>query len=201
MAERQMRLKACKAPECGRRIPREEMLGPMREFCSPECGFSLSRHRQAQQRKRKALRERREIAVRREKLKTRSDYIREAQQAVNAYVRARDHGKPCISCGGGNDTTALTGSSWDAGHYRSRGAAPHLRFHLLNIWRQCTRCNRELSGNVVEFRKGLVEILGESRVQELEHDNSIRAFDIEYLKRMKRIFRKRERYYRKRRGA
>ncbi len=30
------------------------------------------------------------------------------------------------------------GGGFDAGHYRSRGAAPHLRFYTLNIHGQCS---------------------------------------------------------------
>jgi len=34
-----------------------------------------------------------------EKLKTRKDWLREAQAAFNSYIRERDRGLPCISCG------------------------------------------------------------------------------------------------------
>lgn len=127
-------------------------------------------------------------------LKTASDYTKEAQIAFNAYIRTRDKAKPCISCGCAQGDV-VQGGKFDAGHYRSRGSASHLRFHLLNVWSQCVRCNRHLSGNVVEYRKGLVERIGVQRVEELEHDNAPRKFTIDYLKRVKKIFNYRRKLY------
>lgn len=134
--------------------------------------------------------------VRKEQLKTAGDYIKEAQVAVNRYIRARDYGKPCISCGVPHSIGY--GGKFDCGHYRSRGSASHLRFNLLNMAGQCVTCNRYNSGNVVEYRKGLINKLGLERVERLEHDNEPRKFSIEYLQRVKKIFCKRARWYEKR---
>ena len=49
-----------------------------------------------------------------------------AQQAFNAYIRFRDSNDPCISC-----QRHHTGQ-YHAGHYRSVGAHPELRFEELN---------------------------------------------------------------------
>jgi hypothetical protein len=148
-----------------------------------------------------AKEERKEIKKAKEGLKTAGEYIKEAQAAVNRYIRARDFNKPCISC----DTEKVSvfggykGScGWDAGHYRPRGSAGHLRFNVLNIHKQCVKCNRWLSGNVVEYRVRLIERIGLERVEALENDNSLRSFDIDYLKRVKKIFNKRARWYEKR---
>lgn len=142
--------------------------------------------------------QRAETKERKQKLKTLSDYNKEAQAAVNAYIRARDFGKPCISCGAMPEQKR--GGTMDAGHYRSRGAASHLRFNVLNIAGQCVRCNRYNSGNAVDFRIGLIERIGVDLVEKLESDNEPRKFDVDYLKRVKRIFNKRARWYKKRRG-
>lgn len=138
----------------------------------------------------------RETRARKEKLKTASDWNKEAQAAVNKYIRIRDHDKPCVSCG--KTLEQKYGGTMEAGHYRSRGSASHLRFNLLNIQLQCVGCNRHLSGNVVEFRKELVNRIGVKRVELLENDNATRKFSIEYLKRVKRIFTKRANWYDKR---
>ena len=58
--------------------------------------------------------------------------------AVNKYIRLRDVGKECISCGTPLVAEQL-GGGFDVGHYRSRGAAPHLRFYTLNIHGQCKK--------------------------------------------------------------
>ena len=143
--------------------------------------------------------ERKEIKKAKEGLKTAGEYIKEAQAAVNRYIRARDFNKPCISCGSMPTNDGLIkGQRVDAGHFRSRGSASHLRFNLLNIHKQCVKCNRWLSGNVVEYRVRLIERIGLERVEALENDNSLRSFDIDYLKRVKKIFNKRARWYEKR---
>jgi len=136
----------------------------------------------------------REAKAVKESLKTASDYVKEAQTAFNAYIRMRDRNKPCISCGAAQGDT-VQGGKFDAGHYRSRGSAGHLRYHVLNCHSQCVKCNRYLSGNVVEYRKGLVNRVGSDRVCQLENDNSQLKFTIEYLKRVKKIFNYRKRLY------
>lgn len=144
--------------------------------------------------------ERKNLAERKKKLKSINDYAAEAQAAVNLYVRLRDHNKPCVSCGC-SKVSVFGGyrgaGGWDAGHYRSRGAAAHLRFNLLNIHKQCVKCNRDRSGNVVDYRIRLIERVGKSAVESIESNNKPRKFTIEYLERIKRIFNRRARHYKK----
>ena len=136
---------------------------------------------------------------RKENLKTAGDYIKEAQASINKYVRIRDKNKPCVSCGNNREhKIGLSGHRYDAGHYRSRGSAGHLRFNLFNIHKQCVKCNRENSGNIVEYRIELIKRIGIDRVENLEQDNELRKFSIEYLKRIKSIFNKKYRLYEKR---
>lgn len=140
----------------------------------------------------KALAEvgRREIKVRKEKLKTRADHLREAQAAVNEYVRLRDAHLPCISCDSTpNDNDLMTGSRWDAGHYRSVGACPELRFEPLNIHRQCVKCNRNLSGNAVEYRIRLVVRIGAEKVAWLEGLHAPCKYTVEEIKAIKAKYR------------
>ena len=142
---------------------------------------------------RKAIdqRERREIKVRKERLKSRAEHLREAQTAVNEYVRLRDAHLPCISCDSmPNDNDLMTGSRWDAGHYRSVGACPELRFELLNIHRQCVKCNRNLSGNAVEYRIRLVQRIGAEIVAWIEGPHQPRKYTVEEIKDIKAHYRK-----------
>lgn len=150
----------------------------------------LARQAQEKQRKSIAQSERREIKVRKEKLKSRSDHLREAQAAVNEYVRLRDAHLPCISCDSmPNDSDLMTGSRWDAGHYRSVGACPELRFEPLNIHRQCVKCNRNLSGNSVEYRIRLVLRIGAETVAWLEEPHQPRKYTVEEIKTIKAEYR------------
>ncbi len=132
-------------------------------------------------------------AIRKKELKPAGDYIKEAQTAVNKYIRLRDRDKPCVSCG--SNPNQAFGGTFDAGHYRSRGSASHLRFNLLNIHKQCVKCNRFNSGNAVDYRIELIRRIGEDNVISLENNNNPRKFSIEYLQRVKVIFNKRARLY------
>ena len=122
----------------------------------------------------------------REKHKTRSQWLSEAQSAFNRYVRWRDRHDPCISCG--KYVPNKYGGNWDASHYRSRGSAPHLRFHLWNAHKSCVKCNRWLSGNIAEYRIALIQKIGLTKVLALESLQNIAHHDIVYLKRIKSIF-------------
>jgi hypothetical protein len=159
-------------------------------WCSPDCAVVIARAKQEKKRKELAKVERREIKVRKEKLKSRADHLREAQAAVNEYVRLRDAHLPCISCDSTpNDNDLMTGSRWDAGHYRSVGACPELRFEPLNIHRQCVKCNRNLSGNAVEYRIRLVLRIGADKVAWLEGPHAPRKYDVEQIKAIKAEYR------------
>ena len=126
--------------------------------------------------------ERAETRQRKEALKRIPDYIRTAQQAFNAWIRARDAGKPCICCGRteaqGYGTAA---HGWDAGHYRSTGSASHLRFHEDNVHRQLVICNRHGAGRAVAYRIGLIQRIGLERVEALESSNTPHKWQREEL--------------------
>lgn len=102
------------------------------------------------------------IKAKLEKLKPLSYWADKAQKAVNSYIRARDAGQPCISCG------RYHAGKVNAGHYRSRGAMPALRYHHDNIHLQCEPCNTAKSGNQLEYRIRLIKKIGLERVEWLE---------------------------------
>jgi hypothetical protein len=117
--------------------------------------------------------------MRREAIKSRSQWLKEAQEAFNAYIRARDYGKPCISC------KKNTGAKMNAGHYRSVGAAPELRFNELNVHLQCEHCNSFLSGNIIEYRINLAKQIGIDNLEWLEGPHEPAKYTIEDAKRIK----------------
>lgn len=158
--------------------------------CSPACALIDGPRHAPKARKALADIERKDIKVRKEKLKSRADHLREAQAAVNEYVRLRDAHLPCISCDSTpNDNDLMTGSRWDAGHYRSVGACPELRFEPLNIHRQCVKCNRNLSGNAVEYRIRLVQRIGAEKVAWLEGLHPACKYTVDEIKAIKAKYR------------
>lgn len=168
-----------------------------------KCAIAFNKQRDAEIAAREQRKREREqsadLKQRREALKTRAEWEREAQAAFNRYIRMRDMNQECISHPGKliSNSNYITGSAVDASHYRSRGAASHLRFNVFNVHAACTRCNRQLSGNAVEYRIRLIERIGLERVERLESDNEPRKFDIDYLRRVKSIFTRRARHYEK----
>jgi hypothetical protein len=187
LTAKQPKPKTCRVETCGASFV------PMRlgqAVCSSACAIVDAPKNQVRARKAIDQCERREIKVRKEKLKSRADHLREAQTAVNEFVRLRDAHLPCISCDSmPSDHDLITGSRWDAGHYRSVGACPELRFEPLNIHRQCVKCNRNLSGNAVEYRIRLVKRIGADKVDWLEGPHSARKYTVDEIKTIKADYR------------
>lgn len=131
------------------------------QVCRPACAMKKVRQEKVQ--------ERAKIKTRREKAKTTGQRKAEAQAAVNKWVvHVRDKDQPCISCG------RFHQGMYHAGHYRSRGSAPHLALDPRNLHKQCAPCNLHLHGNLIEFRKGLIQRHGVAFVEELEADQEPR---------------------------
>ena len=187
MIPKQPRSKTCKNPACRASfVP--QRLG--QAVCNYTCGLAIKDVNQERARKSLAQVERREIKVRKEKLKSRADHMRETQVVFNEFIRLRDAAHPCISCDSvSTDDGLITGSRWDAGHYRSVGSCPELRFEPLNVHRQCVRCNRNLSGNSVEYRIRLVQRIGAEKLDWLEGPHEAQRYTVEELKAIKAKYR------------
>lgn len=158
------------------------------KVCSPSCAIKLvDMDKQAKAKKARSG----EIKRVKQKLKQlsmndRPKALRAAQAAFNAFIRERDKRLNCICCGRTtNDFDLVTGSRWDAGHYRSVGSAPELRFNEDNCHKQAVYCNRNLSGNVVMYRKGLIDRIGVERVEALECDFKSKKYTVEDLHNIK----------------
>lgn len=159
------KIKICRV--CGAEF---EPFQTTQRVCRLECAKKHARAVLTEREKREARKMRREA---RDRLKTRSEWLREAQTAVNAYIRERDKGQPCISCGRHH-----TGQ-YHAGHYLSVGSCPELRFHPANIHLQCQPCNTHLSGNQIRYRQRLIHKIGLSMVEWLEGPHKAQKWSIE----------------------
>lgn len=111
-------------------------------------------------------------------LMTLSDYMKLAQIVFNKYIRIRDKDKPCISCGAKAGTYTLT-----AGHYFP-GTNKNVTFNEDNLHGQCWfNCNSSKSGNLLEYRFGLLKKIGIERLEKLELEaKKTRKFSIDELK-------------------
>lgn len=188
---KQPKSKTCKNPACRASfVP--QRLG--QAVCNYTCGLAIKDVNQEKARKSLAQVERREIKVRKEKLKSRADHAKDAQAVINRYVRLRDAHLGCISC----DKPASWGGQWHCSHFRSVGAAAHLRFNLWNMNKSCSQCNAHLSGNIMVYRPRLVEKIGAEKVEWLERNQDLVRHEIPYLKRLKAVFTKKVRRLEKR---
>lgn len=126
-----------------------------------------------------------------ERLKTHKDYVQELQKTFNAFIRQRDKHKPCISCG-----KPLIGK-FDAGHYRSAGGNPELRFDEDNVHGQCVRCNQHLHGNLIDYRIRLIQRIGQDVVDRLEGPQKPKHYTIDQLKGLKTYYKEKTKQLKK----
>jgi hypothetical protein len=69
------------------------------------------------------------------------------------------------------------------------GANPELRFEPLNVWKQCAPCNTHLSGNLVNYRLSLLQLIGDAQVEWLEGPHSARKYTVDEIKTIKAEYR------------
>ena len=161
----------CTCRACGKTFAQRSTL---QAVCSPKCALG-----ELKAAKRHARAERGQTRSRLEALKPRSHWLRLTQAAFNRFVRMRDAHLPCISCGRMHD------GQWHAGHYLTVGARPELRFDADNVHRQCSPCNMHLHGNLIEYRRHLIERIGTARVESLEGPHPAAKWSIPELQAMR----------------
>jgi hypothetical protein len=120
---------------------------------SPECAQAFA-EKERSKKERKEYRARKAVIMAIPKLKARAVYY------CHRYIRLRD-GHVCISCG------TTTAEEWHAGHYIAGTNSP-TKFDQFNINVQCSRCNTHLRGNLIPYRKNLIEKYGITTVERLE---------------------------------
>lgn len=133
-------------------------------FCDAECAYKQARANQIKKIDKDASERRRRDREKLKQLKSRSEWLKELQVVFNKFIRLRDAGLPCISCGALDDGSR----QMQAGHYKTVGAHPALRFDESNCHSQCSRCNNFLSGNPLPYRVALIAKVGQSDVDRLE---------------------------------
>lgn len=180
IAAKQPRAKKCRNAACAAKfIP--QRLG--QAVCSPACALATKDVNQAKARKSLAEIGRKELRAAKERVKTRADHMREAQTVFNEWIRLRDAILPCVSCGRHHE------GQYHAGHYRTVGANPELRFEPLNVHKQCAPCNNHKSGDIVNYRITLVARIGAAKVEWLEGPHEPKRYTIEDLKAIKAEYR------------
>ena len=178
-------LKQHKCKECGEYYTK---FRSTQQVCSVKCAMAMGKRKAEEKRKKLEKADRleasRRMRERKEKLKSRSDWLKDLQRVFNEFIRLRDADLPCISCGRYHQ------GQWHAGHYRSVGACPELRFNEDNAHKQCSACNNHLSGNILEYRLGLIEKIGLERVEFLgRKDHPPLKLSVEEIKDLIKVYR------------
>jgi len=90
-----------------------------------------------------------------------STYLENTKTIVHKYIRLRDEGKPCISCG------TPYKKDFDAGHFYPAGKFTSLKFNFDNIHGQCIQCNRRNEGEFEMYSLSLPNRIGIESYQKL----------------------------------
>ena len=190
-----------KCKECEVKIPAcDGLIVGVNFVCSRECAFNLankalskSRERQKQKDKREHKEKRKEATARhrerKEEVRPIKWYADRAQREFNKYIRLRDKGIPCISCGKPDDGSHQRHAS----HYRSRGACSYLRFDESNVHASCSVCNNHMSGNISGYMPALIRKIGIKEFERIESSPKLKKWNkkelidiyLEYKKRCK----------------
>ncbi|ENG5919640.1 recombination protein NinG [Serratia marcescens] len=143
--------------------------------CSTPCAIQHAKQQSERKQKQSEASARREWNKRKADAKPLSHWIAMTQRAFNDYIRARDEGSGCISCG------SATATEYHAGHFRTTAAASQLRFNEENCHLQCASCNVHHSGAITQYRINLITKIGTERVMALENDNNPHRYTREEL--------------------
>lgn len=97
-------------------------------------------------------------------MRARKSLIKEADRVFSLHIRNRgatfgyNH---CYTCPAYLPIEAL-----QAGHFINRRYT-NVRWHPLNVWPQCNRCNVELHGNIVKYENKLIAQYGALAIEGL----------------------------------
>lgn len=164
--EKPRKEKKCTA--CGEKY---QPMNTLQKACSPSCAISLVEFTKRKEFKQKTRQMRQKLND-----NDRGYQLKRAQAAFNKFIRLRDRHEPCISCGRHHE------GQYQAGHYKTVGAYPELRFEELNCHKQCAPCNNHKSGDIANYRVRLAEKIGVDKVEWLEGPHGARNWTIDDLK-------------------
>lgn len=179
---KKVKMKKCR--ECGKEFAPAMTT---QTACSPLCAIAQGKKKVSKDKAVKQRQERQASRARVESVQPLSYYHKKAQASFNAFIRARDAGQPCISCG------RNTGAKMNAGHYRTVGASKETRYDEDNCHLQCEHCNSYLSGNIGEYRPNLIGKIGQERFNALMGPHVAKKWTREELIELAAHYRKKAR--------
>ncbi len=154
------------------------------KVCGTACAISLGK---SNIQKQNAKAWQKEKKIRKEKLKTHKDYLNDLQKVFNEFIRFRDKGKPCVSCG------CMVNGNGHASHFFAVGSHPNVRFNEDNVHVSCVECNLHKHGNLAEYSLRLPIRIGQERFDMLvvKAKQSLLKLSITEIKEKIEYYRKR----------
>lgn len=188
MAKRKCSLKSCSV-----RLPAEQMIvRGVLAWCSEDhqVEWALQSGKKLRQKKEKGAFFDAEAAKKR-KRESLPHQLELTRVVFNGFIRALDADIGCcISCG-----RSSCGGSFDAGHYKSVGSHPELRFDPRNCYKQGSGCNRAGSerrrnDQVVqrEYEQRLRAKMGDALVDWLNGPHKPKHYTAEDLKALRKMY-------------
>lgn len=92
---------------------------------------------------------------------TSGQLVKKLQPIFNRWIRKRDEGKPCISCGEYKE-------AYDAGHFYPVGGYAGLRFDEDNVHAECRNCNSYDDSHLIPYAENLREKIGNQDYEALQ---------------------------------
>jgi hypothetical protein len=134
----------------------------LNKVCSIKCAIELGKLKPAKinyNKVEKAINSERKL-----KLASHTKKINKVKPIFQKWIRERDKNLPCISCG----VITTYKDEWDGGHFHKAENYTGVIFNEHNVNKQCKNCNKNLDGNLISYRQGLVKKIGLKAVEELE---------------------------------
>jgi len=187
-----LRAKALKQKKC-KNLDCKSLYTPWKstqQACSITCALKIVKQKQKIKYKAETRKMKKEVND-----NSRSHQLKLTQTEFNKYIRLRDELNPCISCG----TTANV--EYCAGHYKTVGANPELRFCEINVHKQCNKnCNLEQSGNILMYRKSLINKIGLKELDWLEGPHEAANYTLDDIKEIRKKYKDKIKHHEQRIG-
>ena len=162
--------------------------------CSINCAIKHTEAKNARLEERRAVIARRELKQAKEAIKKPQEWFNECKTIAQKYARIRDFADGCISC----DKGVNWWGQWHGSHFMPAGNNKAVALNLLNIHKACSECNNHKSGNLIEYQDRLIKKIGIEKVEWLKSQKQPHRFDVDYLRRYKKVIGKRLRRLEKR---
>ena len=161
----------------------EPKYSSVQEVCSYQCAI-----KKAEKERLKNSKDLEELRTQRKNKSELETLKKNVVKICHEYIRERDKGKPCVSCG------QPWNSEHQAGHFYKAGDYSNLKYNENNIHNQCKGCNLMKDGNENQYRIKITKRITKQELTELDqmasdYKKSSFKWDREELKKIRTYYR------------